>query len=267
MHRRWRSAAGVRVTDQDAIINLTSTGSVGVSSGGTWASSGSFAVYSGTVNIDGAGSVTDQNGYDGLENGVAAWAISVVVSSGTWSNSSGLYVGAGATGLLTVTGGNVTSQDIYIGDADPYGYGYPGNGTAAISGGTMSAANAFVVGESGTGELDLTSSGVVTVASGTGTLTLGDTAGSAGTLNLGSGTAAPGTLNVAVVTGGAGTATVNFNQPGSYTFAPQLAGSLSVNQNGTGATILNGNETYTGATAINSGTPVANGSIASSSGA
>jgi autotransporter-associated beta strand protein len=114
--------------------------------------------------------------------------------------------------------------------------------------------------------LNLSGSGVVIVASGAGTLTLGVGAATA-TLNLGaSGTA--GTLNAASVTGDAAegaTATVNFDQNGAYTFSPQLTGQLSVNQSGTGTTILAGNSSYTGPTTVSAGSLIVNGSLSGGS--
>ncbi len=109
------------------------------------------------------------------------------------------------------------------------------------------------MGRYGTGTLNLTDTGVVTIASGTGTLTLAESAGVTGTLNIGTGGTA-GTLNAEVVTTGSGLATVNFNHTGNLTFAPHLTGSLSVNQLGTGTTVLTSSNTYTGGTVINSGT-------------
>jgi fibronectin-binding autotransporter adhesin len=46
---------------------------------------------------------------------------------------------------------------------------------------------------------------------------------------------------------------VNFNQTGSYAFAPELTGSLAVNKLGAGTTILFGSNGYTGTTTISAG--------------
>jgi len=65
-----------------------------------------------------------------------------------------------------------------------------------------------------------------------GTFIIGNNGGSNGTLNIGTGSTA-GAFNAAVaLTSGQGTGTVNFNHTGSYTFAPQLTGNLSMNQIG-----------------------------------
>jgi T5SS/PEP-CTERM-associated repeat protein/autotransporter-associated beta strand protein len=120
----------------------------------------------------------------------------------------------------------------------------------------------MTVGDAGVGTLTLRNWGTVNVGgrNGTGVLTLADHAGSVGTLNIDSGDGA-GTLNAAQVTGGAGTASVNFNQTDdSYIFLPLLTGSLALNQNGSGTTVLVRSNTHTGATQVNAGTlQVANG--------
>ena len=120
----------------------------------------------------------------------------------------------------------------------------------------MSTTSSFIVGNSGTGALTISGTGVVNVESGTGTLYLASGAGSAGTLNLaiGNGDTA-GTLQAGAVAGGAGTALVNFNESGAYTFTQSISGSnLSLNQTGSGTTTLSGSSyTYSGSTTITQG--------------
>jgi autotransporter-associated beta strand protein len=120
----------------------------------------------------------------------------------------------------------------------------------------------MTVGDAGVGTLTLRNWGTVNVGgrNGTGVLTLADHAGSVGTLNIDSGDGA-GTLNAAQVTGGAGTASVNFNQTDdSYIFLPLLTGSLALNQNGSGTTVLVRSNTHAGATQVTAGSlQVANG--------
>ena len=120
----------------------------------------------------------------------------------------------------------------------------------------------MTVGDAGIGTLTLRNWGIMNVGGryGRGVLTLANGAGSVGTLNIGSGEAA-GTLNAAQVTGGAGTASVTFNHnDDGYIFLPLLTGSLALNQNGSGTTVLIRANTHTGVTRINAGTlQVANG--------
>jgi outer membrane autotransporter protein len=108
-------------------------------------------------------------------------------------------------------------------------------------------------GYGGTGVVNLTDSGIITVYSGNGTIYLGVSSGSSGTLNLGTGGAA-GTLNAASIYGGSGTAVVNFNHTGSLNFTPTLDGSLTVNHIGPGTTTLTAANTYTGTTSVLGGT-------------
>jgi len=148
---------------------------------------------------------------------------------------------------LTINGGLVSNQTGYIGNVTT------GLGAATVSSGTWSSASALIVGRAGTGVLNLTDSGVVTVGAGSGTLTVASDLGSVGTLNIGTGGTA-GALNAAAITGGGGTATVNLNHTGTKTVAARLEGSLAVNKNAAGTSILTGSNSYTGGTVINSGT-------------
>ena len=128
--------------------------------------------------------------------------------------------------------------------------------TLTIDGNTsnVTSLGGVIVGNSGTGTLNLRNGAAMTVDSGTGTVTLANGTNSSGTLNIGAGEAAA-TLTAAMVTGGDGTAVVNFNHNDSgYIFAPQLAGSLVVNQLGSGTTILTAANSYTGTTTVSAGT-------------
>ncbi|MFM8763964.1 MAG: autotransporter-associated beta strand repeat-containing protein, partial [Spartobacteria bacterium] len=132
---------------------------------------------------------------------------------------------------------------------------------ANVSGGTL-AAGYFLVGLEGNGTLNLTG-GVVSIGNGTGNLTLAKSAGSFGTLNLGNGSST-GSLLAARVFGGSGTGTVNLNNNADYTFAPALAGNLTINKLGTGNLTLSGNSNYTGATTLSAGTLLVTGALGSS---
>ncbi len=224
----------------------SSTGSSGTAtvSSGSWTNNDLYVGVSGAgvLNVTG-GTVSSSAAFLGSNTGSSGMAM---VSSGNWTNSS-LYVGLSGAGVLTITGGAVSS-----------GYGTLGNnagasGTATVSGGTWTNSGSLIVGDSGAGVLNITGTGVVIVGvTGTGGVEIGYAAGGNGTLNLGTGGAA-GTLQAGGVIGGPGAAVVNFNQTGSYTFAPQLAGSLAVNKLGAGTTILTGTNTYTGPTTISAG--------------
>jgi len=97
-------------------------------------------------------------------------------------------------------------------------------------------------------------------------IVLGSQAGSSGTLNIGRfGTNdAAGTINAPTVAFGDGTGVINFNQSNSTTVSAAISGNGTVNQLGTGTTILSASNSYTGATTVEAGKLVVNGSIASS---
>ncbi len=211
-----------------------------------------------TLNLTG-GSVSNASGTLGNNAGSSGTA---TVSSGTWTNSDSLDVGYQGTGVLNVTGGTVSSSFGVIGS------NAGSSGTATVSSGSWSNSGSLYVAISGTVVLNVTGSGVVNVGgvAGSGTLTLGNDSTGNGTLNLGSGGVA-GTLNAATVTTGSGTGVVNFNQTGSYSFAPQLTGALSVNKLGAGTTTLtSATNTYTGTTTVSAGTLVANNASGSATG-
>lgn len=229
-----------------------------VVSGGTWSNSTGFYVGNsgtGVLNVNG-GSVTD---IFGIVGNVAGSQGTATVSSGTWSNSGNVIVGNDGSGALTVNGGLVSNFDGILGS------GSNASGVATVSSGTWSNANSLTIGNSGTGVLNLTGTGVVSVAAGSGTVTVGALAGSTGTLNLGAAGAA-GTLEAAEVYGGAGSAAVNFNHSGSLTFASRLTGSLAVTKSGAGTAILTGSNSYNGGTLVSGGTLGAGNNTAAGTG-
>ena len=215
-------------------------------SGGTWVNGTLHVGYSGTglLNISG-GSLSNSYSYVGSQSGSSG---TVNVSGGTWTSSSAFAVGNYGTGVLNLTGGTVDASGTYNYIGEKTG----SSGTVNVSGGTWNTSTVYL-GHGGTGVVNLTDTGIITIDSGNGTLNLGVSSGSSGTLNLGTGGAA-GTLNAASVSGGDGTAVVNFNHTGSLNFTPTLDGSLSVNHIGPGTTTLTAANTYTGTTSVLGGT-------------
>ncbi len=180
-----------------------------------------------------------------------------------------LYTGANGSGTLDISnGGTVSNLSSYVG----FSAGSSGAVTVDGTGSSWTSLFSLDVGYAGSGTLALTNGGTVKVAAGGGSVMLAGGAGSSGTLNIGNGGAA-GILNAARVTGGSGTATLNFNHTNSaYYFTNDgtssgaaiiISGSTTVNQNGSGTTILTGNNDYFGDTNINAGTLLVNGSITS----
>jgi autotransporter-associated beta strand protein len=94
-------------------------------------------------------------------------------------------------------------------------------------------------------------------------LTLGQNAGSSGTLNIGRYGAqdAAGTISTPKIVFGDGTGTINFNQSTGTDISAPISGNGSVNQLGSGMTILSGNNTYTGPTTVVNGTLLVDGEL------
>ena len=94
-------------------------------------------------------------------------------------------------------------------------------------------------------------------------LTLAQNAGSSGTLNIGRYGAqdAAGTISTPRIVFGDGTGTINFNQSTGTDISAPISGNGSVNQLGSGMTILSGNNTYTGTTTVVNGTLLVDGEV------
>ncbi|MFA5335578.1 MAG: autotransporter domain-containing protein [Candidatus Omnitrophota bacterium] len=272
----WNNTNDIFVgKNDDGVLNIQNGGVVNDVQGFVASEVGS----AGTVNVDGAGSKwTNTGGLTVGRNGpgqlhitgggdvsntyvdlaYSGTGVATVDGDGsTWDSDGDFNVGKANTATLDVTGGgDVISNFGYIGrDATA-------NGTATIDGSGSTWTNDFglTVGDSGTGKLIISDGGSVSVTAGAGTTTIASVGGSTGTLTIGAG-GASGTIDTAIINGGSGTATLKFNHTdASYTFDPQLTGSLKVEQNGAGTTIISGNNTYTGTTAINAGTLVASNS-------
>ncbi len=149
-----------------------------------------------------------------------------------WSNSGNLYIGRSGTGTLEITDkGSVTSTGTY----NYIGYSSGSNGTVTVDGtGSNWSNDGYVyVGGSGTGILNISDGGSVSVNGST----IGSSFGSQGTVNVDGAQSAwtnDGNLNV----GGAGTGTLKIANKGSVT----NTGSSSYSYIGSGST---GNGTVT----------------------
>jgi autotransporter-associated beta strand protein len=152
------------------------------------------------------------------------------------------------TGTNSYTGGTtISAGTLQIGD---------GGNTGSITGDVINRASlvfnrsgtyTFGGAISGTGSVRKTGAGV-TILTGANTYT-GVTTISSGVLQIGDGgTTGSITNNVT------NNASLAFNRSDTYTFGGVISGGGSVNQLGTGTTVLTGNSAYTGGTTISAGT-------------
>jgi len=212
-------------------VGYTGEGTLDVRNGGEVSGAvlnlGSNSASKGTVTVDGAGSKC---------------TLSNIITVGSSSSSESV--------LDVTNGGEVSGKTLYI------GFNLGSKGAVTVDGASSElilTSNSYV-GYSGTGKLTISDDATVSINGGAGTLTLGNGSSSSGTLNIGAGAAA-GTLLAATVTGGSGASTLNFNHnETSYTFSPNITGTLDLNHTGTGKTILTGATIYTGTTTVSAGT-------------
>ncbi|MBN8419370.1 MAG: autotransporter domain-containing protein [Verrucomicrobia bacterium] len=190
-----------------------------------------------TATVDGTGSVWNATGSQ------------FRIGSGGSNNT--LNITNGGTVIVT-TGLTLISRDVGSNDNSV---------TISGAGSSLSTVN-LTIGRSGTGNtLTVAAGGSLTVTGSPANVLIAENADSSGKLQIGEGAAA-GTVNAETITGGAGTAVVAFNHTDSaYTFAPQITGTASVQQNGSGNTILNTSSNYTGTTDVNAGALVVNGNL------
>lgn len=260
----WIRDGGV-VSDFAAIIGPSAgtVGSVTVSgAGSTWANDGSMDVgFSGSGNllVDNGATVNAHNINVGLFNFGTA---TIDGLQSTLSARNILDVGSNGSGVVNVNGGaSVRSVEGRV------GFFPMGSGVVTIDGVGSNWANSGSIFRIGNGSLTLRNGGKLAIADGTGPLQL-----SAGGVLVIDGAGA-GIMNVSSIFA-SGAAVLNFkHDDANYAFTRDLApdgppvlirGGTTVNQIGSGTTILTGAHSYTGATTINAGTLRVNGSITSS---
>lgn len=200
------------VTDDDGFIAFA-TGSTGEAlvDGGRWDNAGDLVVGqggTGTFTIQAGGVATGKNGILAASAGSSGTA---TVNGGTWTTSLTLAVGSFGTGSLTIiNNGEVSSRFGDIAEA-------PGSvGTVDITSGKWdvgvgyAASNSLFVGMSGTGTLNVASTGLLTSAA----TSIGDQAGSSGTVNINGG---KWTSSYYTIVGNAGPGTLNITNGGEVT--------------------------------------------------
>jgi autotransporter-associated beta strand protein len=233
---------GVLIKQGDGILTLTGADTY---SGGT-------QINTGTLQVGAGGTLGSIQG-DVVDNAALAFNLSTTTTFG------GVISGAGTVAQL----GSGTT--IFTGDNTYTGATTISAGTLQLGNGSTSGSIVSNVVDNGT--LSIDRSDTVTLPSvisgsgslrqaGTGTTILtadntytGATTITAGTLQLGNGGVSGSVAGNVVDLG-----TLAFDRSDTSTYAGQISGSGTLNQIGSGTTILTGDNTYTGATTISAGT-------------
>lgn len=254
----------------------TESGSLSVTGAGSLFDGASVSTLAGQVEIaiSAGGAIRSSSvGIGGLSSGLYNNGTgTVVVSDGArWSNTGAFRLFNGSMDILA--GGSVASSTVHIAAAVNSGNMtadliVDGIGSQLTTTGT--AANAFQIGGGNTsgarsGSLTISNGGAVSVAGGTGTLNVAQVANANGTINIGGaeGEAATGagTLSAGNIAFGAGTGILNLNHTdANYGFDTALTGNGTINQIGSGKTVLTDDQSaFSGQSNINAGTLAVNG--------
>jgi T5SS/PEP-CTERM-associated repeat protein len=230
-----------------------------------------YVGYDGSSNrlIISSNSLVSQGGYlygaaIGFSNTANNNAVSVSGNNALLTNGMDLYVGyGGSSNSLAISGGaQVINSNGWIG----YTNGSVSNSVMASGMGTLWSNNGtLTVGNSGSGNLTVNNGASVVSVGG---IFIASNSGSIGILNIGGlgGTDGAGSITSPSITFGLGSGTINFNQSDSVTISATISGSGAINQYGSGTTILSGNNNYTGTTTITNGTLVLSGTNAGNGG-
>ena len=194
----------------------------------------------GTLAIQGAGTVSNNNGYIG-NNAGSNGAVTVSGNGATWTINSDLYVGNSGTGTLLISaGGSVSNSDINIGATIGESAGSAGEVTVTGAGSSWTNTGDLFVGDSGSGTLVISAGGFVTNGDINIGATIGNNSGANGTVTV-TGTGSSWTDGGDLFVGNSGTGTLFIS----------AGGSVSNSQNNIGASIgqnagSNGMVTVTG---------------------
>ncbi len=251
------------LTVANAGTTLAASGNVvvGVSESGNRlvVSNGATVVASGADGDPASGALIGYNA------GASNNSIMVTGAGSTLTSSMGVTVGLNGSGSsMVISNGGAASSEIGL-----IGYAAASSNNSVLVMGIGSAwnnpnsSNGIQVGVSGQGTLTVADEAEVNLHNASTGLTLGQNAGSSGTLNIGRYGAqdAAGTISTPKIVFGDGTGTINFNQSTGTDISAPISGNGSVNQLGSGMTILSGNNTYTGTTTVVNGTLLVNGEV------
>ena len=199
--------------------------------------------------ISNGGTLNSMSGTIGYDSPSSNNSVTITGSNSIWTNGTDLYIGQyGAGNSLVISNGGVMADQTGI-----IGYDTTStNNRVTITGSNSIWSNqgSVTIGEAGTGTLTVANGGAVSASS----IVIADQVGSSGTLNLGRyGTNdTAGTIQAPSITFGTG-GTINLNQSDSVSLTGSISGSGTLNQLGTGTTILSGSNSYIGKTVISRG--------------
>ena len=232
------SGSGAIATSSSVLVNNGATFDISATSAGasitTLAGVGDVALGARRLTI-----TAGNDSFSGVLSGTGGLTVAggTEILTGANTYSGGTTIAAGATLQI----GNSGASGSIVGDV-------ANNGTLTMSHSGFAYAFGGVI--SGTGAVNLsTSSASTTTFTGTNTYTGGTTLSNA-TLQLGNG----GTTGSIVGNVAFNNGSLNFNRSDIYTFGGVISGDGTVFQNGSGTTILTGDNTYTQATEIFNGT-------------
>jgi autotransporter-associated beta strand protein len=245
------AANAVLVANAGGVIDFSGVTSAGVTAGSI-AGAGTYSLGKSNLTVGALGTSTIVSGSlrDGGKSGGAGASVTKVGAGTLTLTGTNTYTGATTiSGTLEISGGGQLAGTSGI----VVGQNAGDRGTLHVSGATSKVVTAglLTVGGAGNGTLTIDNAGTVTA----GSIALGGVSGGTGTLNIGSAGMA-GVLNTTFISNTAGaTGVVNLNETDpSYTLSASLNNTLTVNQNGSGTTILTGTNTYSGGTNLNAGT-------------
>ena len=181
----------------------------------------------------------------------------LITGEGTiWSNSRTFSVGAGSGNAVAISNsGTLVSSNGWISSAA----GSSNNAVLVFGNGSIwTNVSKVTVGGAGSGTLTIANGGIVAAPAG---ITIASSNTSTSALNIGSygGTDTAGSIFASSVTFGSGKGAINFNQENSYTVSSTISGDGSINQLGSGITILTSINGFTGAIDLAKGRLVVRG--------
>ena len=218
---------------------------------------------SNTISVLGGGTLVTGALRIGASNSSSNNLVLISDSGSVWTNSGKVYIGRdGSYNSLVISnsGSVLVGSNLYVG----YGTNSSNNSILVTGTGSSLSADAIVVGLQGV-------SNSLTVANGGGistpNLLIGATNRASGTVNIGTygGSDTNVTIGVGTVTFGTGTGTLNFNQRDTLTISAPIVtlagGTSSLNQLGSGTTILSGSNSISSNVLVDGGQLVVTGSL------